>query len=71
MGLIVSYKKILKVFRILSLLELYVAITTRVQIQSAQKPYATFPLPDDALHEVNKKQLTLEIHIYEIVGRRG
>ena len=35
----------LKVFPIISLWELYVAMATRVPIQSAQKPYAAFPPP--------------------------
>ena len=42
-----------KVFPIISLWELYVAMTTRVPIQSAQNQtylMQTFPPPDDALH---------------------
>ena len=50
-----SEKKIFKVLSIVSLLELYVAMATRVPIQLAQKPNASFrafPLPDDASHEI-------------------
>ena len=43
MGLIVLEKKIFNVFPIVSLCELYVAMTTRVPIQTAQIPYATEP----------------------------
>ena len=48
----ISETKIFKVFPIISLWELYVAMAARVPIQSAQKPYAAFPLPDEALDEI-------------------
>ena len=48
----VSEKKIFKVFPIISLWELYVAMATRIPIRSAPKSYAACPLPDNALHEI-------------------
>ena len=45
-------EKSFKFLSILSLWELYVAMTTNVPNQTAQKLYAAFPLPDDALHEI-------------------
>ena len=44
-------KDFLKFFP-LSLLDLYVAMATRVPIQSAENQMQHFPLPDDASHEI-------------------
>ena len=48
----VSEKKISKVFHIVSLGELYVAMATRVPIQSALNLKQPFPQPDKALHDI-------------------
>ena len=48
----VSKYKIFKVFPIMRILELYVAMATRVQIQSAKNLMQPFPKPDDALNEI-------------------
>ena len=48
----VSKYKIFKVFPIIRILELYVAMATRVQIQSAKNLMQPFPKPDDALNEI-------------------
>ena len=48
-------RRFLKVFPIISLGELYVAMAARVPTQSAQKPYAALPptaASDDAFHEI-------------------
>ena len=44
--------KIFKVFPNISIWELYVAMATRVQIQSAKNLMQPFPKPDDALNEI-------------------
>ena len=44
LGLVVSEKKILYVFPIVSLWELSVAMETRVLIRPGPKPFTTFPL---------------------------
>ena len=57
-----------KVFLMLSLWEIYVAMATRVPIWSAQKPYAVFP-PAQWCYTWNLikiVQVALEIYIFEI-----
>ena len=48
----VSKYKIFKFFPIIRIWELYVAMATRVQIQSEKKLMQPFPKPDDTLNEI-------------------
>ena len=62
-------KKILSFTHYKSIWELYVAMTTRVPIQSAQNQsiQPNFPLSDDGftLNLITNDRLTLEIHFFE------
>ena len=48
----VSKYKIFNFFPIIRIWELYVAMATRVQIQSEKKLMQPFPKPDDTLNEI-------------------
>ena len=72
MGLVVSEKKILLVFHIVSLWDLSVAIETTILIQSAPKPNAINP-PTQLWFTLNLIKIGLlasEIFFFEIVDGR-